>query len=351
MSKSPSIAGIARSSSSIMAIDPKKIVVVPYYNVREAFDPSTDPADKELLHSMEVRGFQSDKPLTVRLNGAQVELVAGHRRLSAALALGVKTVFAVPEGLGDTGEKRTEAERVADLLVSNSGKPLSPAEKGAAFLRLKVYGWKDGEIASKFGNTVKWVQELCKLAKLDVRLRELVKHEIVSPTLAIETAAKMGSEKARAVIVEASKLGTGKKAGRATGATIAAVTGTAAKNSRKGISAADVSKVLGPVVPVLSKGAIVPQRVVHGPFILGKDMDDCTMFDTFGVEMCEFASVEQAKAMLLLVNQGWHAFNGKAGSVQPEPVPPAKAANDTAKSAAPVRAAASATKRTARKRA
>lgn len=305
--------------NGVPSINPAMLKIIPDYNVRDAFAPAVlsngEPnTDEGLVRSIIANGFQADKPIVVRLVGRELFVIAGHRRLAATLeaikrGAKIKGIAIIPEGKGAAGV-RDMAEMTLDLLLSNSGEPLSPPERGAAFLRLRSYGWKDTEIAERAGVTTKWVAELCKLARLEPRLRALVKAGVVAPTLAIETAAAHGAKAADIVQAAAAK-STGAKAGKATGQTIAAVTGTPAKNAK----VAPVAPVKVPAKVPSAAGrvaTVVPGQVLRGPFLLGKELDDCAIFDQAGELLCELATLEVAKATLLLINQGWHTFHGSA---------------------------------------
>lgn len=333
----------AKSVGGLLEIDPKTINIIPFYNVRPPFDPKHDQKDKELFNSMSLRGYERDKPCVVRWNGSSYDLIAGHRRVDCAMQLGVKYIYAVLEGTGENGAPRTDAERIADLIVSNSGKPLQGIEQGAAFARLLKLGWKQTEIAERFSVTARWVLEMVKAARLDDRLKELIRHDVVSATVALETVAQVGTEKAVAGIKKAAATAkpnarTGVR--KATSAAIAKAAGTKPKNTPRSAPAMESAPL-----PVISRGEQLPQNVLSGPFTRGKGETDCTVFEADGTELCDGTNVEKARAMILLLNQGWHRF---AGNLVTSPAP--VAANDTAKAPAK-RAAAQATRKPARKRA
>jgi len=326
MSGQVNIAGMRRNGNVVM-IDPAKIVVDLHYNVRDAFDVA-DPLDAELYHSILANGFQADKPVVIRIVGTAAHLVAGHRRHAAVMLARengavIKEVACILEGPGASGKPRDDAERMADLVVSNSGKPLSAPEKATVILRLRKMGWKDVQIAQRLGFTSdKWVRELVKVTTLDPRLRALVKANVIAPTLAVEMTAEHGPEKAADIAEAAKKTApkTGAKAGKVTGAVVALVTGKAAKNAKTAPAPVPPVKVIPPRVEPVRSGTVTPTATLAGPFTIGTDMDDCMLFDATGTELCEFADVAIAKAILLLINQGWHVFKGKSTATTPEPV-------------------------------
>lgn len=323
------ISGLS-ASGNIVQTPPDRIKLVPNYNVRHSFDSVNEPEDAELKASIKARGYRG-APLIVRVVGSDIYLVAGHRRLAAVLEL-IKEgtpIKSVPVTMEDAGT--TDIDRLEDLITSNTGKKLDGAEQGAVFLRLQAYKMKVPEIAAKFGVSEKWVREMSTLARSDHRLLSLVKAKIVSPTLAVETLRKQGAKTAE-VIEAAAKVGTGANAGKATGATIAKVTGTPAKNSAgrvdrlqqnaaahaEAASRAAAKPATTGKAPAAGKASAMPTKVVSGPFRLGVGMDDRDLLDANGEVMCVFPDEEKAKAMLALINQGWQTFSGQKLAPEPE---------------------------------
>lgn len=310
-----------RSSGNVVMIDPTKITVVPEYNVREAFDPDSNPDDNELYMSVLANGYLADKPSVVRMVGTTVLLVVGHRRLAAVMrarANGavIKEIACILEGPGRDGKVKTDAERFADLILSNSGKPLSAPEKGAAIIRMRVSGMKDAAIAQMLGMTDKWVRELGKLSTLDPRLKHLVSKNVISSTLAVEMTAQYGTVAAADIAEKVAKVApkTGAKAGKVTGKGVTAVTGKAgkadAKAARKAVAKGATTQV--PAVASRMSASVLPTKVLVGPFTVGKDIDDCMVFEGNGSELGEMPSAEKARAVIALLNQAWATFAGKS---------------------------------------
>lgn len=327
-----------RTIGGVVMVDPAKINILANYNVRDAFDAKGDAEDASLLQSILANGFQTDKPLVVRRTGTQLDLIAGHRRLAAVMeartiGADIREVAVILEGAGHTGKARDDVERMADLVLSNSGKPLSPPEKSTVILRLRRYGWNDVTIAERLGLSDKWVRELVKLSDLAPRLRALVKAQVIAPTLAVELTRAHGAEGAADIADKAREAApkTGARAGKVTGAIVTVVTGKAGKAEAQ--AARREAGKPAPVTVLPAKGA-VPAAVknvsalsatIAGPFSIGTDMDDAMLFDANGAEVCEFASAEVARAMLMLINQGWQTFHGKSAPTV-TPVVPAKTA-------------------------
>jgi hypothetical protein len=296
------------------------------------------------------------------------------RRLAAWEAAGKKKadrpklllVTFIPEAMGPDGNPRSAIEMSYDLELSNTGKALSPAERGANMLRLRNMGESDAEIARRLGyKDTRWINDLCKLARADKRLRALVKAGIITPTHAVLLPRSHGDELGTDIAVEAGKIAQAKGKGSATGKDIAEaeikLTGKAPVGN-KGKKAANVPARRGTKVTV-SPGKVskdgTTSATINGPFHLGKDLDDATMFDASNEVLCEWPDLATAQAMLLINNAGWHALHkAEVPTVAPGPVsqatPPVSVAPaapdaDTVANAAKVQAAtAKATREAAR---
>jgi hypothetical protein len=367
--------------SGIPCIDPASVRVIPGYNVRDAFDPATDPADAQLADNMAANGFIADKPITVRIvtdaAGQSVAyVVAGHRRLDAAnwinaqwLAANpvkgkaaakkaaanrpIRGVTFIPEAVQANGEVRSPVEMSYDLELSNTGKPLSPAERGANILRLRAMGETDETIAKRLGIGTRWVGDLAKLGRSDPRLKALVKAGVIPPTTAILLERAHGAAIGTEVAVKAAAIAKGKGKASATGKDVAeaeAAAGVVAKVGAKNKKGSDQRATEKPTVTVIPEkpakaGApIVSLATLAGPFHLGKDLEERSLYDANGLELCEMADVGMARAMLQLTMLGWNVLRGtasqaatEAATAMPAAKPPTKA---EAKAAAKAEAAA-----------
>lgn len=359
-------------------ISPGALKVIPGYNVRDDFSPELDTDDRDLVHSMAVNGFQTDKPVTVRIVGNDVFVISGHRRYAAVRAYNasvdkdkrINGIAIIPEAQTPDGF-RSDAEMIVDLIVSNSGKPLASNEKGAAFARLRDNGWSAKQIAARFGVTEKWVGDLIRQAKGDKRLAALVKAKWIGPSMGVNLSRVHGEETAVKVAELAATIA--KAAGRdqAGPADIEAAEKALATpvNVRRTRTVPAVPPVPGATVPpVAATGAtdakpdangakpVAVAGIVKGPFLLGTDINDCTLYDQNGALLCEWPDLKTAKIMLTYINQGWTTYQGK----QPEPKPvddtppatpePVKVTVPVPPVAAPVKVVAQAAQRPAKKR-
>ena len=168
-------------------IDPAKIRIIPGYNVRDRFSPDTDAADAQLFANMDANGFIADTPVTLRFLDGFAYAIAGHRRIDCANAINtawlvangkrgkrdnrpIRGITFICEAVQANGEVRSPVEMSYDLELSNTGKPLSPGERGANILRLRGMGETDETIAKRLGIGTRWVADLAKLGRSDPRL-------------------------------------------------------------------------------------------------------------------------------------------------------------------------------------
>jgi ParB family chromosome partitioning protein len=131
-------------------VDPRKLRIDVDYNVREMDSKETREHIAALKASIIANGVKV--PLEVRLAADdKIYIVAGHCRHAAVMEAikdghPIETVPCIPEGKGTS-----EIDRVVNLIVSNSGKPLAPLEVAAVVKRLDGFGWSTKQIAERLG--------------------------------------------------------------------------------------------------------------------------------------------------------------------------------------------------------
>jgi ParB-like chromosome segregation protein Spo0J len=180
-------------------VDPRKLKVDDAYNVRDMQAKETRDHIAWLKASIIAGGVHT--PLEVRLDGKNIFVVAGHCRLAAVLEAieegnPIATVPCIPEAKGTD-----EIDRTVNLVISNSGKPLSPLEVAKVVKRLQGYGWEPKQIAERLGwkstNTVK--QHLDMLA-LPEGVKKHVREGNVSATTARHLAKGVDPDEAEKMI-------------------------------------------------------------------------------------------------------------------------------------------------------
>ncbi len=138
-------------------------------------------------------------PMYVRVDNGRIILVDGHHRdrMYKELILEGLPILKV-----DVVQFRgNDAERVAHMLTTASGKPLTPLEMGLQYRKLQGYGWENKRIAETVGKTVSHVGEMIKLAESNSDVQGMVKSKQVSAANAVKMLRKHG-EKAGEVMAD-----------------------------------------------------------------------------------------------------------------------------------------------------
>lgn len=182
-------------------VDPRKLKIDPNYNVRDLTTPDELADLQELKESIKANGVRV--PLEVRLDGEDIYVVAGHRRHAAtmmAIKEGAKiaTVPCVPEPKGTN-----EIERTINLVVSNSGKPLSPLQTATVCKRLIDFGFDVPQIASRLGKSPSTVENYLSLNEAPHAVQQMVRSGEVSASTAAKVVRKEGATQATATLTKA----------------------------------------------------------------------------------------------------------------------------------------------------
>lgn len=157
-------------------------------------------------------------PLAVEVNERGVKIIDGHHRYMGAQAACEAGHEVVRLECKDfTG---TEADKIAFMITSSQGMPLSPLERGAAYQRLANQGWTNAEIAKKVKRSESDIIQHIQLTECSPYVQKLVREGRLNYALAIELHRKHGVRTDSAVSKMIEKLeGTGKtKITRATAA-------------------------------------------------------------------------------------------------------------------------------------
>lgn len=167
-------------------VDPRIIIVEDGFNAR--------PLDPDHVASIKLayRNGATLPPLSVRVSNGSVIIVDGHHRHAALMEL-------IADGEDilriDCSQFRgNDAERVALMLTTAQGKPLTPLEMGIQYKKLLGFGWTMTEIAAKVGKTVTHVSDMAELARADSDVQTMVKNKQVAAATAVKTVKKHGSD-------------------------------------------------------------------------------------------------------------------------------------------------------------
>ncbi|MFZ3286584.1 MAG: ParB N-terminal domain-containing protein [Telluria sp.] len=156
-----------------------------------------------------IRAGATIPPIYVYVDAGVIELVDGEHRWIAVCELIAEGVD-IPY-MAAIQFRGNDADRIAHLLTSAQGKPLSPLESGLQYLKLLRLNWDVKQIAARIGRSVTHVDQCIVLAESNTDVQEHVRNGDVSGTTAAKIVRKHGSG-AGAVIKD--KLTEAKAAGK-----------------------------------------------------------------------------------------------------------------------------------------
>jgi len=130
-------------------------------------------------------------PLQVYERNGKLILVDGHCRTRAyqiAKENGADIdLVPIIEFVGD------DADRLSFMFTSSQGKALTPYEQSVVFKRLQKFNWTTAAIALRVGRSVKFVNDMLKLANSDTEVKELVASGQVAVTAAVKVVKEAGA--------------------------------------------------------------------------------------------------------------------------------------------------------------
>jgi len=174
---------ISMGRMDIFKVDPKVLQEEEGFNLREE-GPELDQYIADLAAYIKNNGIPG--VLTIHMKGDQAYVIDGHcRRRAALMAIEQGSELkSVPCRMVDRHD--SEVDKIAYLITTNSGRPLSTMEKASVVKRLHVLTVDNKTIAGKLGMSVAYVGQLLELAAAPVEIANSVKAGEVSATLAIE---------------------------------------------------------------------------------------------------------------------------------------------------------------------
>lgn len=180
-----------------------ELYVEPGFNVREI-----DQEHVEEFRNAFIAG-EYIPPLAVQVTERGIKIIDGHHRYYGALAA---TEAGHPilriECKDFVG---SDADRIAFMVTSSQGKPLSAIERGMAYRRLINQGWTNAEIAKKVKRSPADVDLHLQLTECDDRIINMVKSGQIAATTAVAMSKEHGHEAAR---IAGEKLEKAKSEGR-----------------------------------------------------------------------------------------------------------------------------------------
>lgn len=184
-------------SADLWQVPYEDLHIVPGFNVREK-DNDYKQHVENIASLMIANGYYKDKPMAgyvAVINGLnRVVVTDGHCRYEAAgiartRGADIAKVPVVVKPSGTSGE-----DLVVAMVVSNSGKPLTPYELGTVCKRLMEFGWDEKQISTKLNFTSTYVTDLLFLQSCPAKVRKLVQEGKVAASTAIAAVRQHGDK-------------------------------------------------------------------------------------------------------------------------------------------------------------
>ena len=170
----------------------KKTFLVPLSELY--VEPGFNVRDIDQAHVEEFRDAFIDgeylPPLAVQVTEQGVKIIDGHHRYYGA-KLATEAGHEIPR-LECKDFVGSEADRIAFMVTSSQGKPLSPLERAAAYQRLSNQGWESSEIARKVKRSIADVEHHLALLEVGDGLIDMVKSGEVAATTAVALSREHG---------------------------------------------------------------------------------------------------------------------------------------------------------------
>jgi ParB-like chromosome segregation protein Spo0J len=181
------------SKVTAFAVDPRVLEVKEGFNARPL---SSDHVDEMALAQRNGAVFP---PLEVEVEDGHIYVVDGHHRRAASLK-NIAEGYDI-KSLDVRHFRGNDADRVAHLITSASGLPLTPLQLGVQYRKLMGFGWPEAQIAARAGKSSQHVKDMVQLAEANSDVHQAVNAGLISGTAALKMVKQHGS-KAGAVIQE-----------------------------------------------------------------------------------------------------------------------------------------------------
>lgn len=185
------IHGDSVSKVTSFAVDPRLLEVEEGFNAR--------PLNMEHVAEMSI-ALQNGAifpPLEVRVEEGHIILVDGHHRRAAALDA-ISKGFEI-KSLDCRQFRGGDADRVAHMITSAGGLPLTPLQLGIQLRKLLGFGWTEKQIATRIGKSIEHVKNTILLAEANSDVHKAVNAGEVSSTTAAALVKKHGSKAGKVI--------------------------------------------------------------------------------------------------------------------------------------------------------
>jgi ParB-like chromosome segregation protein Spo0J len=131
-------------------------------------------------------------PLDVMVEDGRIKVIDGFHRRAAALDAIAKG--APVRALECRQFRGNDADRVAHMITSSGGLPLTPLQRGVQYRKLIGFGWTEKQIADRVGKSAQHVQDMLVLAEANSDVHKAINAGKVSGTTAVKLVKEHGSK-------------------------------------------------------------------------------------------------------------------------------------------------------------
>ncbi len=198
MAKTTGLASISEGKSEVHLIDPRKLKIRPSWNSRDFEDKENAQYIEDLCSSIIEVGVK--QPLTVTFEKGEAWIDDGECRWRAACLAIERTGATIRVPVRSEERYASEADRLINQRVRNSGKPFTVFEDAKHFKRLLDLGMQQGEIAKKCNISAARVSQILDYNTVGKVGRELVANGQASASLVMQVTKEEGTEAEKALL-------------------------------------------------------------------------------------------------------------------------------------------------------
>jgi ParB/RepB/Spo0J family partition protein len=178
------------------------IYIDPEFNVRNVEPETFEKGLKELALDIKVNGLQN--PIILERAGDKLVLRGGHRRVAASKLANAELGADIQALPAIIRTDMTERDRLRTMAADQFSSPLGPLALAELAKRLMDTGMSQTEVAQEFQISVAYAGDLKRLADAPEEIKEAVREDIISATLATKLVKEEGAEGA-VKLLEAAK--------------------------------------------------------------------------------------------------------------------------------------------------